>query len=270
MFRIPSVVEERAATPHQLAVRAEDGSALAGHQRFPFLEADANQCPPNVPTFFPPTAANTDWQASSITGMPCFSARAIMCRISTGNPFRCTGRIAFVCSVMEASICSASIDPVSASISTKTGRACQFVIVLIVAMKVLGVVITSSPAPTPAQKSEALRGRRTSIRKQAALRAHGVRERLLEVVHPVPAQAAPVAAVENVEYRLLLVLVVDRPGLGKRISSYRSAPQKRELVRRGHDAGTRKTGSGKSRNGTHEGRRRFEKCAASELVVHVT
>ena len=51
---------------------------------------------------------------------------------------------------MAASIFETSILNVSSSISTRTGRAPNISIGLIVAIKLYGVVITSSPSPTPA------------------------------------------------------------------------------------------------------------------------
>ena len=61
------------------------------------------------PTFFPPIAAPTAWQASSITFSPCRSAIAWIAAISAGWPKMCTGRIAFVFGVIFASIFAGSM-----------------------------------------------------------------------------------------------------------------------------------------------------------------
>ena len=62
--------------------------------------------------------------------------------------------IAFVRGVIAASILAGSIMRNSGSTSTSTGRAPAYSIAAIVATKVNGTVITSSPAPTPAASSE--------------------------------------------------------------------------------------------------------------------
>ena len=57
--------------------------------------------------------------------------------------------MAFVRGVSRASISSTRMLRVAASMSASTGRAPQCTIVLSVATKVIGVVTTSSPGPTP-------------------------------------------------------------------------------------------------------------------------
>jgi predicted anti-sigma-YlaC factor YlaD len=64
-------------------------------------------------------------------------------------PNRLTGMIARVTAVMAASILVASILKVRGSISTKTGFAPTSAMTSAVAMKLNGVVMTSSPRPMP-------------------------------------------------------------------------------------------------------------------------
>jgi hypothetical protein len=69
-------------------------------------------------------------------------------------PYRLTGMIALVRVVMADSSNLASRLQLSGSMSTNTGRAPSSTITSTVAAKVKGVVITSSPAPTPSAISE--------------------------------------------------------------------------------------------------------------------
>src|SRR5260221_14367016 len=69
----------------------------------------------------------------------------------------CTGRIARVRGVMDASIASGSMLNVSSSISANTGVACWKRITLAEEMKENDEVITSSPGPTPSRASAACR-----------------------------------------------------------------------------------------------------------------
>jgi hypothetical protein len=62
--------------------------------------------------------------------------------------------MARVRSVMASSTRAASRFPVSGSTSTKTGVAPASMIELAVAMKVIGVVMTSQPGPTPSASRE--------------------------------------------------------------------------------------------------------------------
>ena len=66
--------------------------------------------------------------------------------MSQGNPPKCTGRIARVRLVMRLSICSTSMLP-SDPISASTGVAPTCRIACTVAQNVMGLVITSWPAP---------------------------------------------------------------------------------------------------------------------------
>ena len=70
--------------------------------------------------------------------------------MSTGRPDRYTGMIAFVRGVIAFSSRSRSMLRVAGSISTNTGVAPVSRITLLVETQVIGVVMTSSPAPTPA------------------------------------------------------------------------------------------------------------------------
>ena len=70
--------------------------------------------------------------------------------ISQGRPAKCTGMIAFVFGVIFVSTSCGEIFIVIGSISAKTGLAPAWIMALMVAQKVSGVVITSSPGPTPA------------------------------------------------------------------------------------------------------------------------
>ena len=75
--------------------------------------------------------------------------------MSAAWPNRWTGRMAFVRAVTASATCCGSIFKVRGSISTKTGSAPTRLIASAVAKNVNGVVITSSPRPTPsARKSE--------------------------------------------------------------------------------------------------------------------
>src|ERR1035437_689518 len=84
-----------------------------------------------------------------MTGMRCLAPIAAMASMSHTFPPRCTGIIARVPGVMAASIFVASIWNVAGSVSTKIGRAWERRTVLMVAMKVYGGTITSSPGSTP-------------------------------------------------------------------------------------------------------------------------
>ena len=87
--------------------------------------------------------------ASSTTGRP--SAR-IGSR-SAGCPARWTGMIAFVRSVTSAGISAGSMLRSPSRTSQKTGVAPQCSITFAVAGQVIGLVITSSPGPTPSARS---------------------------------------------------------------------------------------------------------------------
>ena len=73
--------------------------------------------------------------------------------MSHAAPYRWTGRIAFVRSVIAASIRAGSIVNVTGSMSTKTGTAPTLLMDSGVAKNVNGVVMTSSPGPTPSARS---------------------------------------------------------------------------------------------------------------------
>ena len=69
--------------------------------------------------------------------------------MSQARPPRCTGRIARVRCVTAGSIRAGSRFPVARSTSTNTGRAPRCTMTFAVEHQVYGVVITSSPGPTP-------------------------------------------------------------------------------------------------------------------------
>ncbi len=69
--------------------------------------------------------------------------------MSAGRPNKCTGRIAFVFGVIAAAISWELMLNVFSSISTNTGVAPTIRIAFAVAMKLKGVVITSSPGARP-------------------------------------------------------------------------------------------------------------------------
>src|SRR5438105_14382126 len=73
---------------------------------------------------------------------------------SDGCPARSTGRIAFVRSVTASGIFAGSILRSSSRTSTKTGVAPVCTTTFAVAGHVIGLVITSSPGPTPSATSE--------------------------------------------------------------------------------------------------------------------
>src|SRR5450755_1854298 len=72
--------------------------------------------------------------------------------MSQGSPHICTGRIARVRGVIAATIFSASILWLRGSISANTGVAPTSMMTLAVATHEFGVVMTSSPGPTPAMR----------------------------------------------------------------------------------------------------------------------
>ena len=71
----------------------------------------------------------------------------MMPSISQGQPAKCTQTIALVLAVSTAAIDSGVILPVASSTSAKTGVAPALTTDEILAIKVRGVTITSSPAP---------------------------------------------------------------------------------------------------------------------------
>ena len=88
-----------------------------------------------------------------MTGIPCARASSRMGSRSRGWPKRCTGRMALVRDVMHFSMPPASRLYVSGSTSPKTGRAPVNRMGLAEAMHESGVVMTSSPGPTPSAAS---------------------------------------------------------------------------------------------------------------------
>src|SRR5215470_2010510 len=103
---------------------------------------------PIEPTTRPPIAAPTAWAASSMIGRLRRAAIAPTASRSAGLPVRCTGMIARVRGVMASASREGSIR-YSALTSTNTGVAPVITMAPAVATKLLGTVITSSPAPTP-------------------------------------------------------------------------------------------------------------------------
>src|SRR5262245_26021140 len=73
---------------------------------------------------------------------------------SAGWPARSTGRTTFVFSVTASATRAGSMFRSSSRTSTKTGVAPEWTITLAVAGHVIGVVITSSPGPTPSATSD--------------------------------------------------------------------------------------------------------------------
>ncbi len=89
------------------------------------------------------------WAQSSISVSPWRSARPTNASISHGRPAKCTGSSAAVRGVIAAATAAGSRFIVSGSTSASTGVAPVCKIALTVAQNVIGVVITSSPGPTP-------------------------------------------------------------------------------------------------------------------------
>src|SRR5918994_1727626 len=75
-------------------------------------------------------------------------------RRSSSRPARWTGMIAFVRSVMASAVRAGAMLRSESRTSTKTGVAPQWTITFAVAGQVIGLVITSSPGPTPSATSE--------------------------------------------------------------------------------------------------------------------
>ena len=97
-------------------------------------------------------------------------------------PARWTGTIALVFLVIFASIWLTSMQKLSVQ-STKTGRANSSPIAPTVAMKVLAVVMTSSPGPTPSAFSAELDRVGARVHADGMARADHGRELLLEFAH---------------------------------------------------------------------------------------
>ena len=74
--------------------------------------------------------------------------------MSHGWPARCTGTIAFVRSVTSSATRAGSTLRSESRTSAKTGVAPAWTITFAVAGHVIGLVITSSPGPTPSASSE--------------------------------------------------------------------------------------------------------------------
>ena len=106
---------------------------------------------PNEPIGLPRQLAPKACAASSMTlRFFAFESEYSLSR-STGNPARSTGMIAFVFFVVSTS--ERSMLRVFGSTSTNTGRAPTSRTTLAVDTQESGVVMTSSPAPTPASRS---------------------------------------------------------------------------------------------------------------------
>src|SRR3989344_7165854 len=108
-----------------------------------------------IPYFRPPIFlflyfAPRAWQASSITIKLYFLAIFKIASISQGWPAKWTGIMAFVLGVISFSIFVSSILQVLRRISQKMGLAPTARSIFVVATKVFGVVITSSPVVSPA------------------------------------------------------------------------------------------------------------------------
>ncbi len=88
------------------------------------------------------------WAASSTTGTPASPATARIAGMSTGSPYRWTGRTAAAPSTAPARALG-SMPPVASSTSTNRGRAPAWAIASAEAVKVWATVTTSSPGPTP-------------------------------------------------------------------------------------------------------------------------
>src|SRR5262245_21690486 len=101
------------------------------------------------PILRPRYSLSAAWAASSTSGMPCVRSGSR----SAGWPARSTGTIAFVLSVISSGTRSGSIFRSESRTSAKTGVAPAWTITLAVAGQVIGVVITSSPGPTPTASS---------------------------------------------------------------------------------------------------------------------
>ena len=74
--------------------------------------------------------------------------------MSHGRPAKCTGTMARVRGVIFRRTCSGSMFSVTGSMSASTGVAPAWMMALTVAQKVIGVVMTSSPGPTPEASSD--------------------------------------------------------------------------------------------------------------------
>jgi hypothetical protein len=107
---------------------------------------------PAAPIGRPRQLAPKDCAASSTTRSPCSRARAPRRSRSTGSPARSTGMIARVAPVTACAARSRSMLRVRGSTSTNTGRAPTSSTTFAVATQDSGVVITSSPGPTPARR----------------------------------------------------------------------------------------------------------------------
>ena len=93
--------------------------------------------------------ASIAWALSSTTNRPCSSAILRISRIGAHWPYRCTGTIALVRLVIALRIASGSMLRVSLSQSTSTAVQPAIQIASAVAKKVLALVISSSPGPSP-------------------------------------------------------------------------------------------------------------------------
>src|SRR5436189_1840228 len=102
------------------------------------------------PILRPRYSLSAAWAASSTIGIPWASSGSR----SAGWPARSTGTIAFVFSVTSAATWSGSMFRSESRTSAKTGVAPAWTITFAVAGHVIGVVITSSPGPTPSAASE--------------------------------------------------------------------------------------------------------------------
>src|SRR5262249_13256239 len=102
--------------------------------------------PTNSPPYLEPMAC----AASSIITMFFPATAVLMAFMSAAKPNKWTGMTAFVVGVIAAGIRDGSMLKVAGSISTNTGFAPTRAIEPAVATKLKGVVMTSSPAPTPA------------------------------------------------------------------------------------------------------------------------
>ena len=104
---------------------------------------------PIEPTILPINLAPCASAASSITWSLCLTATSVIVFNCAGCPYKCTGIIALVLTVIANSSFCGSIFHVSSSESIKTGLAPVYATAFAVAINVNDGIRTSSPVPIP-------------------------------------------------------------------------------------------------------------------------
>jgi len=135
--------------PHAFVVEGEEAAFAGGGEDLVLAEAEGGEVAEGADGSVVDGGAMGLCAVFDDGDVVCACARSIRAAMSTGQPPRWTGTIALVRGVMAASTAARSRLPLSRSTSARTGVAPRMTAALALAMKVRGVVMTSSPRPMP-------------------------------------------------------------------------------------------------------------------------